>query len=47
MGTKHVVGWHVDATMLEELVTTALPRAFFSQPPTSGLLVHSDRGRTR
>ena len=44
MGTKHVVGWHVGATMPEELVTTALQRAFFAQPPTPGLLVHSDRG---
>ena len=45
--TKHVVGWHVGATMPEELVTTALQRAFFAHPPTPGLLVHSDRGRTR
>ena len=45
--TKHVVGWHVGATMPEELVTTALQRAFFAQPPTPELIVHSDRGRTR
>ena len=44
MATKHVVGWHVGASMPEELVTTALQRAFFAQPPTPGLLVHSDRG---
>ena len=44
MATKHVVGWHVGATMPEELVTTALQRAFFSQPPAPGLVVHSDRG---
>jgi putative transposase len=44
MATKHVVGWHVGATMPEELVTTALQRAFFAQPPTPGLVVHSDRG---
>ena len=42
--TKQVVGWHVGATMPEELVTTALQRAFLSQPPTSDLIVHSDRG---
>ena len=47
MGTKHVGGWHVGATMPEELVTTALQRAFFAQPPTPSLIVHSDRGRTR
>ena len=32
--TKHVVGWHVEATMPEELVTTALQRALFAQPST-------------
>ena len=31
------------AAMPEELVTTALQRAFFAQPPTPRLLVHSDR----
>ncbi|WP_143069871.1 integrase core domain-containing protein [Hymenobacter actinosclerus] len=30
--------------MPEELVTTALQRAFFSQPPNPQLLMHSDRG---
>jgi len=42
--SKQVVGWHVMATMPEELVTTALQRAFWAQPSTPGLLVHSDRG---
>ena len=44
---KQVVGWQVGATMPEELVTNALQRAFWSQPSTTGLLVHSDRGRTQ
>ena len=44
MASKQVVGWQVGATMPEELVTKALQRAFWSQPPTPGLLVHSDRG---
>ena len=44
LASKHVVGWHVMATMPEELVTIALQRGFLSQPPTPGLLVHSDRG---
>jgi transposase InsO family protein len=44
MASKHVVGWHVMATMPEELITTALQRAFWAQLPTSGLVVHSDRG---
>ena len=47
VASKRVVGWQVGATMPEELVTNALQRAFWSQPPTPGLLVHSDRGRTR
>ena len=44
MVSKLVVGWHVMATMPEELITTALQRAFWAQPPTPDLLVHSDRG---
>ena len=44
MASKHVVGWQVGATLPEERVTSALQRAFWSQPPTSGLVVHSDRG---
>nr|GEV99659.1 hypothetical protein [Tanacetum cinerariifolium] len=44
MVSKQVVGWHVMVTMPEELITTALQRAFWAQPPTPGLLVHSDRG---
>ena len=40
-------GWQVGAAMPEELVNKALQRDFWSQPPTSGLPVHSDRGRTR
>ncbi|MGI4737302.1 MAG: IS3 family transposase [Janthinobacterium lividum] len=44
MASKRVVGWQAGATTPEELVTRALQRAFWSQPPTPGLLVHSDRG---
>ncbi len=44
MATKHVVGWHVGATMPEALVTTALQRALLAQDPAPGLVVHSDRG---
>ena len=44
MISKQVVGWHVMATMPEELITTALQRAFWAQSPMPGLLVHSDRG---
>ena len=41
---KQVVGWQVGATMPEELVTTALQRACWSQLPTPELIVHSNRG---
>ncbi|MDB5236359.1 MAG: hypothetical protein JWR44_3352, partial [Hymenobacter sp.] len=42
--TKHVVGWHVAATMSEELVTAASQGAFLAQPPTPVLVVHCYRG---
>jgi len=41
---KQMIGWQVGASMPEELVTNALQRAFWAQPSTPGLLVHSDRG---
>jgi putative transposase len=44
VASKQIVGWHVGATIPEELVNSALQRAFGSQPPTPDLLVHSDRG---
>jgi transposase InsO family protein len=44
MASKQVVGWQVGPSMPEELITNALQRAFWAQPPTPGLLVHSDRG---
>ena len=44
VASQQVVGWHVMATMPEELITTALQRAFWAQPPAPDLLVHSDRG---
>lgn len=44
VASKQVVGWQVGTTMPEELVTRALQRAFGAQPPTPGLLVHSDWG---
>ena len=44
MVSKQVIGWQVSAAMPEELIISALQRAFWVQPPTPGLLVHSDRG---
>ena len=45
--TTHVVGWQVRADMPEALASSALQRALLAQRPAPGLLVHSDRGRTR
>ena len=45
--SQQAVGWHAMAPMPEELVTRALQRAFWAQPPPPGLLVHADRGRAR
>ena len=45
--TKHVVGWKVRADMLGALVTSALQRTLLVQRPAPGLMVHSDRSRTR
>ena len=47
LSTKHIVGWQVRADMPEALVTSALQRALLAQRPAPGLIVHSDRGRTR
>lgn len=44
MVSKQVVCWHVMVTMTEVLIIKALQRDFWAQPPTPGLLVHSDRG---
>jgi len=44
MASKQVVGWHVMATIPEELITKVLQRTFGAQPPTLDLLVHSERG---
>ena len=47
MCTKQVVGWQMRADMPESLVTRALQRSLLAQRPAPGLIVHSDRGRTR
>ena len=44
MASKQVVGWHVRATMPEELIVNVLQRNFWAEPFTPALLVHSDRG---
>jgi putative transposase len=44
VASKQVLGWQVGASIPEGLIPSALHRAFWAQPPTPGLLVHSDRG---
>ena len=39
-----MVGWHLDAQMPAELVTTALERALAVHQPAPGLILHADRG---
>lgn len=43
MARKQVPDGHVAATRPEELVTTALPRAFLAHPPTLELSGHAER----
>jgi putative transposase len=42
--TRQVVGWQMLATMLEDLLASALRRALLARQPAPGLLVHADRG---
>ncbi len=42
--SRKIVGWALDTTMTEELITTALKMAFELRTIKSGLIIHSDRG---
>jgi len=42
--SRKIVGWAVDITMTEELITTALEMAFELREIKPGLIIHSDRG---
>jgi transposase InsO family protein len=42
--SRRIVGWSLDTTMTEVLITNALKMAFKSRRPPKGLIVHSDRG---
>jgi putative transposase len=42
--SRRVVGWSMQATMDESLVTTAFRQAFQQRAPQAGLVFHSDRG---
>ena len=45
--TNQVVSWHMGSTMPETFVTTVLQRDPLAQAPAPGLVVYSNRGRTR
>src|SRR5699024_872989 len=42
--SRRIIGWQMSHRMTKELVLTALERAIRKQPPTEGLIHHSDRG---
>jgi len=42
--TRRIVGWAIDTSMTQELIITALNSAIKRYKPTTGLIVHSDRG---
>jgi transposase InsO family protein len=42
--SRRVLGWAMAATQDEALIETALRMALLGRKPSSGLLVHSDRG---
>jgi transposase InsO family protein len=42
--SRNLVGWALDSTMTEELVTDALAMAFNRRVIETGLIIHSDRG---
>lgn len=42
--SRRLIGWAMGERMTKELVITALKRAMITQPPTKGLIHHSDRG---
>jgi putative transposase len=42
--SRRIIGWQMSHRMTKELVITALKRAIIAQPPTPGLIHHSDQG---
>lgn len=42
--SRRIIGWSMAERMTKELVIAALKRAIQTQPPTHGLIHHSDRG---
>jgi putative transposase len=44
LGTRRIVGWAMSERMSAKLVCDALQMAYWRRRPSSGLLMHSDRG---
>lgn len=42
--TRKIVGWSMDKKMKEQLVLDALESAIWRESPSTGLIVHTDRG---
>jgi putative transposase len=42
--SRRIIGWDMSNRMTKDLTITALQRAMDQQPPTEGLIHHSDRG---
>ena len=42
--SRRIVGWSLDTSMTETLITEAITMAFNQRDITPGLIVHSDRG---
>jgi putative transposase len=42
--SRRIIGWHLDDSMQEALITTAFKKALVARKMQKGLLVHSDRG---
>ena len=42
--SRRIVGWHLDTSMTEALITAAMKMALSRRETTPGLIVHSDRG---
>lgn len=42
--SRRIIGWSLDTSMTEQLITQAMQRAIDARGVTPGLIVHSDRG---
>ena len=42
--SRMIVGWQIEETLEEKIVTEAMKKVIFRREPPAGLIVHSDRG---